>query len=82
MGNPLIEATDRILQHLETIKPNSVVDAEFISRHHALVDDLRRQIDTLLIESHHAQESRRALENAQRELLQQLDELRARLKTS
>ena len=62
MKNPLIDAADKILTHLETLQAGSAVSEQFISEHRALVENLRSLIDTYLIEAYHAAEGRRSLE--------------------
>ena len=62
MTNPLIDATNNVLAHLDTLQAGTVVEKQFISDHRTLVENLQNLIDTFLIESYHAQEGYRALQ--------------------
>jgi hypothetical protein len=82
MKNPLIVATDGILAHLDTLQAGSTVSEQFISEHREFVENLRRLIDTYLIEAYHAEEGHKAQTNAYNELRAKLDELQTKPKTS
>ena len=73
MKNPLIASADRISTHLGTLQVGSAVSEQFISEHQALVDDLRTLVDTYLIEAHHTEEGRKALQTAYNELRTKLE---------
>jgi hypothetical protein len=78
MKNPLIDAADKISAHLSTLQVGSAVTEEFIAEHQTLVENLQHLVETYLIESLHAAEGRKVLQNAYNELQKKLDDLQAK----
>lgn len=70
--NPAIEAIDRVISHLETLQPGSVVTGEFIAEHALLLQQAQTYVQGLLIESRHAADGYKALQDSYAALSQHL----------